>query len=197
MIRDFKDLKFFLKADAIMNEQVFPKGMMRFIDYKRNLIHRWFKTLRYAEYLCNCKYHRWLSPIKYLVLRHYYHLCAKTGYDIPLNCLGYGCRIGHLSTIVMNNRTKIGNYCCLHNNIVFADGHPKVIGDHCFIGSNVTIAKEVTIANGCMISSNSFVRHSCLEPNTLMGGWFLCLLKNMHLGQMRLYIIMNTLGVKS
>lgn len=170
MIKTLKDLRFYMMADAIMNEQVFPQGIYKYIDYKRNLIHRFFKTLRLTEYLCNCKYHKLLSPIKYLMLRHYYRLCAKTGFDIPLNSLGYGCRIGHLSTIVMNNSTKIGNYCCIHNNIVFGDANPKVIGDHCYIGSNVTFAKAVTLAEGCMVSSNSFVRYSCLKPNTLLGG---------------------------
>ncbi len=75
-----------------------------------------------------------------------------------------------LSTIIINGNTKIGNYCCLSNNIIIADGHPKKIGNDVFLGSNVVLAKSVIIADGCKISSNSFVNRNALINNVLLGG---------------------------
>lgn len=99
----------------------------------------------------------------------YNRLGIKNGFDIPINTLGYGCRIAHRCGIIINGNTKIGNYCCLYR-CSCADGNPKRIGDNVFIGTNAVIAKKVTIANGCSISAMSLVNRNFLIENNLLGG---------------------------
>lgn len=44
------------------------------------------------------------------------------------------------------------------------------IGKHVLIGNNCYIYKGVTIADGCVVASNSVVKKSLLKPNTLYAG---------------------------
>lgn len=169
MIRTKKELKFYIRADEIMNEQVFPQSWI-----KRLLlpcaIQRFMRCMRKLEYYYYRKeLSKWhLLPWLYYRVK-YHRLSEKLGFDIPINTLGYGCRIAHKCGIIISGATKIGNYCCLYR-ASFADGHPKRIGNHVFIGTNVVVAKETAIADGCTISAMSFVNSSILKPNQLWGG---------------------------
>lgn len=167
MIQNRKELKFYLYADKVMNEQVFPQSFIRRLFFPC-LIQKFLKTMRYAEYWKSKKDKRIIFLPIYMYYAYLYHrLKEKTGFDIPLNTLGYGVRIGHLSTIIINGATKIGNYCSLANNIVIADGNPKYVGNHVQIASNVVIAKRITIADGCRISFCSFLNSNALINNML------------------------------
>lgn len=170
MIPNLKTLRFYIQADAIMNEQVFPHGFLRRLLFPCP-IEKFLRTLRITEYL-NFKKERnllWL-PL-YLLYKHKYQkISLKCGYEIPLNSLGYGCRIGHRCGIIINGATKIGNYCCLYR-CTFADGNPKHIGNHAFFGTNVVVCKKTNIADGCSISAMTFVNKSIDIPNSLWGGY--------------------------
>lgn len=171
MIKSFKELKFYIRADEIMNEQHFPKGYHKLIKYDRHIIHRFLRCMRILEYLTyKSNTNVWFKPFKVICEIQYSRLKAKTGFGIPINTIGYGVRLAHISTIIINGNTKIGRYCCLHNNIVIGDAKPKKIGDYVYIASNVTIAKNIEIADGCSISANSFQNHSALKKNMLWGG---------------------------
>lgn len=102
-------------------------------------------------------------------------LSIKTGFEIPLNCIGYGVRIGHHTNIVISGAAKIGNYCCLQNNITIGDGKSShmnqyTIGNNCYISSNVCICKRLIIADNTQISANSLVNKDILDTNQLWGG---------------------------
>lgn len=160
-----------------MNEQVFPHGFLRRLLFPCP-IEKFLRILRITEYL-NYKSQRnilWM-PSYLLYKQKYQKISVKCGYEIPLNSLGYGCRIGHRCGIIISGSTKIGNYCCLYR-CSCADGNPKRIGNHVFIGTNVVIAKNVTIADGCFISAMSLVNKDVLIKNTVVGGGTCSLLKN-------------------
>jgi serine O-acetyltransferase len=172
MIPNLKTLRFYIQADAIMNEQVFPHGFLRRLLFPCP-IEKFLRILRITEYL-NYKSQRnilWM-PSYLLYKQKYQKISVKCGYEIPLNSLGYGCRIGHRCGIIISGSTKIGNYCCLYR-CSCADGNPKRIGNHVFIGTNVVIAKNVTIADGCFISAMSLVNKDVLIKNTVVGGYLL------------------------
>ena len=170
MITSRTQLKFYITADAIMNAQVFPKSRLKKILFP-NLIEKYLRNMRFAEYYKFKQEHSIIYRPFYILHRIIHErLCTKTGFDIPIGTLGYGCRIGHLSSIIINGNTKVGNYCCLSNNIVFADSNIKEIGNDVSIGSNVVIAKEISIADGCKISSCSLLNQCALNPKMLWGG---------------------------
>lgn len=169
-VKNLRELRFCLAADEIMNEQVFPHGMVNRILFP-SAIRKWLRAYRIADYVSYKTRRNLMFLPLYLYWRPRLHrLSKKAHFDIPIGVLGFGVRIGHLSTLVMNGATKIGNYCCVQNNVVIADGAPKSIGNNCFIASNVVIAKHVTIADGCKISACSLVNKDCLTKNILLGG---------------------------
>lgn len=169
MICNLKALRFYIQADAIMNEQVFPHGYLKRLLFPCP-IEKFLRTLRITEYLNFKKEKNLLWLPLYLLYKHKYQkISLKCGYEIPLNSLGYGCRIGHRCGIIINGATKIGNYCCLYRS-TFADGHHKHIGNNVFIGTNVVVCKETNIADGCSISAMTFVNKSIDIPNSLWGG---------------------------
>lgn len=45
-----------------------------------------------------------------------------------------------------------------------------VIGNHIWIAANVTVSKNVQIADGCIIAAGSFVNKSCDTPNCTLAG---------------------------
>lgn len=45
-----------------------------------------------------------------------------------------------------------------------------IIGDHIWIAANVTVSKNVQIAEGCIIAAGSFVNKSVPSPNTMLAG---------------------------
>lgn len=170
MIDSKKKLKFYIKADAIMNEQVFPQTRLKRLLFP-SIIEKFLRTMRKLEYYKNTKTRCVLAYIPFLYYKRKYEaLKVRTGFDIPPNTFGYGLRIGHLSTIVINNATKIGNYCSVANNLVIADGHRKVIGNCVQFGSNVVICKKLSIADGCKLSSCSLLNRSIKDKNMLWGG---------------------------
>lgn len=168
-IYNFKTLRFYIQADAIMNEQVFPHGHLKRLLFP-SPIEKFLRTLRITEYLHYKKMKNLLWLPLYLLFKHkYLKISEKCGYEIPLNSLGYGCRIGHRCGIIINGATKIGNYCCLYRS-TFADGNPKHIGTHVFIGTNVVVCKETDIADGCFISAMSLINKDIKSPYQLWGG---------------------------
>lgn len=169
MITNKKELKFYLKADEIMNEQVFPHGFVKRLLIP-NPIQQFMRCMRKLEYYDYKKQKSKLYLLIWVWYRmRYNHFSIKIGFDIPINSLGYGCRIGHRCGIIISGNTKIGNYCCLYR-CSCADGNPKKIGDNVFIGTNVVIAKKVSIADGCSISAMSLVNRNFLTENELLGG---------------------------
>lgn len=169
MIKSRKELKFYLMADEIMNEQVFPHGFIKRLLVP-NPIQAFMRCMRKLEYYDYKKLQsRLYLPLWLWYKVRYNQLSVKNGFDIPINTLGYGCRIGHRCGIIINGNTKIGNYCCLYR-CSCADGTPKKIGNHVFIGTNVVITKSVTIADGCSISAMSLVNHDFLIENECIGG---------------------------
>lgn len=169
--RSRKATLFYIQADRIMNRVAWHRSWFGRIFYPCK-IRQYMTALRWLEYYSSLPYKR---NIVYFLFHLYYHirydrLGYQLGFEIPLYSLGYGCRIPHSGSIILNGATKIGNYCCLMNLTTFADGNYKEIGNHCFIGTGVVVAKAVKIADGCHLSACSFVNKIFDIPNQLIGG---------------------------
>lgn len=170
-MRTKQETAFYIKADAIMNKVAWHRSWFGRIFYPSKL-RQYMVTLRKLEYYSTppMKGHPlWYFVYLYYKIR-YDRLGYQLGFEIPLYSLGYGTRIPHHGSIVLNGATKIGNYCCLMNLTTFADGNLKTIGNEVYIATSVVVAKKVTIADGCKISACSFVNKDFVTPNTLIGG---------------------------
>jgi len=167
MISSYKELKFYIKADEIMND--FCQPWYKTIAHV-NIRKRWLKTYRIVEWLFYGKQnHKWMILPYIYYSRKLDKLSYLCGYSIPLGCLGYGIFLAHHGTCVINGRNRIGNYSCVFNNVCIADGNIKELGIGVFYGTGTVVAKTVTIGNGCKVSANSFVNKS-YPDNSLIGG---------------------------
>lgn len=96
--------------------------------------------------------------------------------------LGKDSYMNNNGTIHCFHSITIGDDVCISENCTFrdSDNHemlregyvqsaPIVIGNHVWIGLNVTILKGVTIGNGCMVAAGAVVTNS-FPPNCLIGG---------------------------
>lgn len=95
------------------------------------------------------------------------------------NCLilcEHGLTIGAETAIGWNTQICDADY----HNVIRCERHSKrgggnvrcniTIGRHVLIGNNCFIYKGVHIADECVVASNSVVKNSLLEPNTLYAG---------------------------
>ena len=86
-----------------------------------------------------------------------------------------------------NLNIKIGDYCMMGPNVIVqsSDAHPiidikenkvinkgrdVVIGNHCWLTTNVCVMKGVKIAPDCIIGARSIVSKDCIEPNSIYSG---------------------------
>lgn len=170
MITTFKELRYYLVADAIMSRTQATFIQRLFHNNKRS---KFLRTLRIVEWLHNTykkPFHWW----KLLPLCYYSNkldrLSYQCGFNIPLNTLGYGVNIPHHGSITINPHTRLGNYCAIMNNVVIGDSGQKNIGNGVLIGSNTVILKDICIANGCQIAAMSLINKSIDKSNSLWGG---------------------------
>jgi len=102
--------------------------------------------------------------------------------SVVLGNVKVGCHtwIGPFTVLDGSGDLVIGDYCSIsagvqiytHDTVLWAtsggeakpDREPVSIGDRCYLGPNVVVAKGVTIGTGCVVGANSFV-NSDLPPN--------------------------------
>lgn len=134
MIKDKKDLKYFLEEDAISLGIENRKGLIGWLF--PNPILKFQRALRYLEYYSNqqsigCR----VIGLYYKIL--YRRLSIKLGFSIPLNVIDAGISIAHYGTIVISPHAKIGRNCRIHAcvNIGAFGGNDKapIIGNNVYI----------------------------------------------------------------
>jgi len=130
---------------------------------------KWTRTLPFADYIVN----RW-EKAKLLGFGE-----GTSIYDSVL-VLGYvtvgkHTWIGPNSVLDGSGGLSIGDYCAIsagvqiysHDSVEWAlssgkagyEKAPTSIGNNCYLGPNVVVAKGVTIGNQCVIGANSLVLH--------------------------------------
>lgn len=107
---------------------------------------------------------------------------------------GLSIKIGHHTTAIdcyilaRDKSVRIGERCMISRGIEIraTDVHKVydiesgkrlntakqdvVIGDHIWIAANVTVSKNVQIADGCIIAAGAFVNKSVTTPNVMIAG---------------------------
>lgn len=116
MIKNKKDLKFYLQEDAKANRMegcsLLKYWARLFIGSESAHVYKYLKVLRYCEYHCNNSgvYHR-LMYFFYKTRLH--RLGFKYNIRIPENVCGYGLAILHIAGCggCLVNAKKVGNNC--------------------------------------------------------------------------------------
>lgn len=122
----------------------------------------------------NAKLKTIIYPGTHFVLEPTGKVTIKKGVFINRNC-----SINSHEMIEIGSNTIIGENVCIydHNHkysdretIIKKQGYttsPVIIGDNCWIGSNVTILKGVTIGNNCVVGANTLISKS-IPNNTIV-----------------------------
>jgi serine O-acetyltransferase len=183
-INSKQGLRFYLEADRLALRMQSNTATRRITDALgiTNLIWRYLRLLRTAEYVRNCKTPSLykLTVEKYLAFR-LQRLGLVLGFDIPLNVFGPGLRLVHSGTIIVNTNARVGANCELHNLVHIAQNlhiaqkgaesdKAPTIGDNVFIGPGARVIGDITIADGIVIGANSVVTKSFYETNITIAG---------------------------
>lgn len=167
MIKNKEDLK---RVLAIENK-IYGGGIKYLIPVcfsEHQILMKYFVVLRKLEYYTNSG-NRLMKSCYTLLLRR---LQIKTGIMIPPNTCGEGLSIGHLGSIIINERAKIGNNCRIHAGALIganAGGVPQ-IGNNVYIGPGAKIFGDILIADGVRIGANAVVNKSCIIENATLVG---------------------------
>lgn len=175
MITSKKDLIEYLEADKIALDKAKYKKPL----FMHDIIWKYQILLRKCEYYQNCRKDLigkvWLKILKFRLVS----MNHKLGFSIPLNVFGKGLSIAHYGTIIVNQYSKIGEFCRIHDGVTIGvtDDYywaeipeaPK-IGNNVFIATGAKIIGNITIADGVTIAANAVVVKDILEPNTTWGG---------------------------
>lgn len=139
-------------------------------------IWRFQRLLRKTEYINNCSKNKISKLYGKLLKLKLKKEGSKLGFSIPINVFGPGLRIMHRGTIVVNDKTRVGEFCKLHVCVnigsIPVDGKDSapVIGDRVYIGPGVKMFGKITIADDVKIGANAVVNKSMLESKVSIAG---------------------------
>lgn len=169
MIKNKKELRFYISADRLMNGYPLKCSI-------KELVHRLFLGGGIVDYLkamrCYSYYKGQDDPIS-IILRHFHgtqfrKLGKKLSFSIGEDVFGYGLLIPHYGTIVVGSTNRIGNYAVLHTSTCISSKSSE-IGDGLYLSTGAKITQKVILGNGVMVGANSVVNKSC-ESNSLIVG---------------------------
>lgn len=173
MIQSKSDYIYYIEADRIALGEKRQKPHLISI-WESDVIWKYQRLLRKAEYLHNCKssgihklYYKW---VQYRLFR----MQVKTEMNIPMNVFGPGLSIAHLGPIVINGFAKVGKNCRLHPfttiGIDGRSGKVATVGDDVYLSNGCKLIGEIEIGNNIVIAAGAVVTKSFVEENAVIGG---------------------------
>lgn len=170
MILSKKSLEEYLDADAkkYKSYNYFIKFIVPFAISEEHIRLRYCMRLRKTEYYKNTNKRIKYAVSKFLLNR----MQIQTGIIIPPNTVGKGLSIGHIGTIIINGKCKIGDNLKIHAdvNIGANGGMPPVIGDNCYIGPGAKIFGDIRISNNVFIGAGAVVNKDCTQEFGVYAG---------------------------
>lgn len=175
MIKTRKDLNFYLAEDAWRNDSSsFYKYMLGLVlGREQAYAYRYLKALRHCEYHYNNKgfIHKFLYflyKIKLGRLGFRYHL------EMPLNAVGYGCRLLHISGGggILLNINRAGNYCGFNSGVLIGQKGPNEkpsLGDYVVFAPGSKAIGAVKIGNNVFVAPNAVVVRD-VPADCIVGG---------------------------
>lgn len=173
MIKNKTDYLYYIEADRIALGE--KRKHPHFISiWESDVIWKFQRLLRKAEYLHNCKssginklYYKW---IQYRLFRAQ----IRTGIGIGMNIFGPGLSIAHLGPIIVNGHAKVGKNCRIHPfTTIGIDGRGDkvaVVGDDVYLSNGCKLIGDIEIGNGIVVAAGAVVTKSFTEENAVVGG---------------------------
>lgn len=119
---------------------------------------------------CRCK------PLKLFYMVRLKRLSHKTQIQIPARTeIGEGFYIGHLGSVVINPKAKIGKNVNIAVGVTIGQenrGKRKgcpTIGDNCWIGTNAVIVGNVKIGNDVLVAPLTYVNFDVPDHSIVIG----------------------------
>lgn len=173
MIGSKADYLYYLEADRIALGEKRKKP--HFISiYESDVIWKFQRLLRKAEYLHNC-HSKGINKIYYKFIQYrLFRAQIKTGFSIPMNVFGPGMSIAHLGPIIINGFAKVGKNCRIHPfttiGIDGRNGKVAVVGDNVYLSNGCKLIGDIEIGDGIVIAAGAVVINSFKEENAVVGG---------------------------
>ena len=99
--------------------------------------------------------------------RKYRGLGVQLGFSIGHNSLGYGVKIPHYGTIVVNGEAVVGSFAVLHSCTCIAG--KKTIGDYLYLSTGSQITGDIVLGEGVTVAAHTLVNKSS-EGYVLLAG---------------------------
>lgn len=170
MIQNNKHLRFYLKADMMMNRGYFKTP---FRIWLQNLLSpdytmKFLKTMRKVQYYSHCNV---TGGGFFLIINKiiFFRLSRKLGFSIGFDACDYGLVIPHHGTIVVGNTNRIGPYAVLHTSTCITDTGRK-IGKGLSLSTGAKITGGEVLGDHITVAANSVVTKSFPEGNALLVG---------------------------
>lgn len=172
MIRNKKELRFFIMADRIMAGLSPHKSFNEIVNsiiYGGGIIscQKYMRMYSYYKYIHdnNASAINWIMKVYYGI--RYSRLSKKLGFSIGPDVFGYGLLIPHYGTIVINGDARVGNFAVVHTCTNIAG--KKSIGDGFYMSTGCQIVGDIVIGDDVSVCANSLVNKS-IGSNKLVGG---------------------------
>ena len=169
MIRNKKELDFYIMADRMMNTGRFKQPLIRkLIDIiNPDYVMRFLVLMRQYQYY---KHQRGLGSLMGLYYKlRYKRLSVKLGFTIDPDAFEYGLSIPHYGTIVVGSPAQIGKYAVLQTNVCIS-GNGKIIGDALYMATGAKITSKVILGDNVTVGANAVVNKSYGGGNVLLVG---------------------------
>jgi serine O-acetyltransferase len=166
MIKNKKDYLRYIKNEETKMRRSYPT-----FTRELELILKYIKLYRKAEYYYNCKPHSLRGKI---IIRKWQRKSFEYGFHLPLNVIDEGLCIIHIGPIYINEFVKIGKDLRIHpmttiGKSIGREESCPVIGDGVWIGPGARIYGAIVIGNNSVIGCNAVVNKDVKENMTVAG----------------------------
>ncbi len=138
------------------------------ILHEKQFLAKHARLLRKAEYTMNTgKITRYWYYIRLLRLH------MKAGMIIPLNVLGEGYYIPHMTCVMISSHAQVGKGATfMPGGCTIGTHHDKapIIGDNVYIGPGARIFGGITLADRVHVGANAVVGKSCEIEGAVLAG---------------------------
>lgn len=119
---------------------------------------------------------RWLVsrhiPVIHLFIQRFIEI--TTGISIPPEAeIGKGLLINHFGGIIINDGTRIGEFCTISHGVTLGNKRPggksPAIGNKVYIAVGAKVLGDITIGDNCIIGANAVVMESIPENSIVAG----------------------------